>query len=85
MNGCNHEWRRVHEQSIIGGSFPIGWKCRKCGEYMDASALTPAGLPGTVVNEHELVGINGARVRNGSGGTCSRQIVHENGELEYIP
>jgi hypothetical protein len=74
---CEHEWRKVHEQAIFGGSFAVGWECRKCNKYIANSDLTPNGLPGKLLKQHRLVGAHGGGIATSSGKTCKSQIYDE--------
>ena len=78
---CNHEWRQIHEEALIGGHFPTGWECRLCKEYVSHDKLTPAGLAGTVTKEHILIGPNGGCGTCSDNTVYSRQILHEDGTL----
>jgi hypothetical protein len=81
---CDHLWRRMYEQSIIGGYFSIGWKREACGMYVSNSEVTPAGLGGTVGPRHEIMGIHGCAIDTESGKKCRRQIYDESTkELTY--
>lgn len=82
---CNHRWRKQHEESILGGSFPIGYRCTLCNKFVRMDQLTPAGLGGIVTTEDELMGPHGVRSRTTSGQPYSKQIVHEDGRLEIVP
>lgn len=78
---CSHVWRRVHEQFLMGGSFPIGWECKNCGKFLALSEVTPAGIPGKVTKEHVLVGPHGGYGNTSDGSLYKRQIIDEDGNL----
>jgi hypothetical protein len=59
MENCNHSWDRIFEESLIGGSYPIGWKCSKCSKFVDVSAVGIAGLEGANSGRKVLVGSHG--------------------------
>ena len=84
MDACEHEWIKVHEQLIIGGSFPIGWQCSGCNKFVSISAITPAGLAGHTTGKHKLVGIHGGNGNCADGSIYKEQILHEDGRLEII-
>lgn len=79
---CAHLWRQVHEELLIGGHFPVGWRCTECGKFVGHEELTPAGLTGVVTKEHELTGPHGGRGKCSDGSTYVRQIVRSDGSLE---
>lgn len=84
-NGCQHEWRQLHEQSILGGSFPVGFECIRCNAHVGQHELTPAGLPGTVTSQVRLVGPHGHKIATESGRECSSQIYDKDtGKLTYV-
>ena len=84
MSGCGHEWRKVHEEFLLGGHTHAGWRCRKCEKFVSASEVTPAGIGGTVLNEHELVGPHGGCGNCADGSVYRKQILHEDGRLEVV-
>lgn len=80
-----HRWRRVHEESLLGGSFPIGWECADCRRFVSNDKLSPEGLGGSVIQgEHILVGAHGGTGRCSDGTPYERQIKHADGRLEII-
>jgi hypothetical protein len=82
MNTCEHEWDRVHEECIIGGTFPIGWKCRKCNKYVDTNEITPSGLPGLgTTGRHVLIAPHGTVGVTSSGQRYRRQVLEADGTL----
>ena len=81
---CEHQWCKVHEQALFGGSFPVGWECMKCNKYVSIHDLTPEGLQGTVTKKHKLFGAHGGGVSTESGKACKYQIYDEDTkELTY--
>jgi hypothetical protein len=85
MSTCEHRWIKVHEQFLLGGSFPVGWQCEKCNKYVPLADITPEGLPGVMTKRHKLVGAHGGAVATGSGKPCKSQIWdEETGKLEYL-
>ena len=83
---CAHRWRRRYEQFLLGGAFPTGWECIECKYYVSDSELTPAGLPGEVLEKAmRLVGLHGGRGNTSDGQVYSEQIVDEDGNLTIVP
>lgn len=82
---CTHKWRKVHEETLLGGHSSVGWRCIECNEFVAIHALTPKGLSGIVTGEHELIGPHGCRGQTASGKPYSKQIIYEDGRLEIIP
>ena len=84
MSTCEHEWAKLHEQALFGGSFPIGWQCLKCNKTVSNADLTPAGLPGKITKKHKLVGAHGGGIATNTGKKCACQIYdEETKELTY--
>ena len=82
---CDHRWRKVYEQGIIGITIPSGWECVDCKEYVSMDKLTPAGLPGIILEKSaRLVGINGGCGNCSDGSVYKEQIVDEDGELTIV-
>lgn len=81
---CNHRWMKVYEESILGGSFSVGWECEYCHEYVDNSKVTPAGLGGTIGGKNKLRGPHGGRGNTADGRVYKYQIIHEDGTLEIV-
>jgi hypothetical protein len=80
---CEHVWRRVNEQSLFGGYFPVGWRCEKCDEYLSLSEMIP-GTRGTMSHKEELVGAHGGYIDSASGKTSRRQVINrDTKEIEY--
>ena len=52
-----HTWRRVSEPFILGGTFPIGWKCNGCNVFVSNYELTPDGLAGTTLEEDRIINV----------------------------
>ena len=84
FNSCPHSWMRVHEQALWGGSFPIGYECVGCGKFVDNTELTPAGIGGTLLNRHKLVGPHGGRGNTADGSIYKYQIIDEDGKLTVV-
>lgn len=74
---CDHSWLKVHEQSLIGTSFPVGWQCEKCNVFIPIGEVTPTGLSGVTTKKHKLIGIHGGKLVTLSGKHCSYQIYDE--------
>ena len=82
---CKHNWRRVYEQFLLGGAFPVGWECVDCGEYKGNEQMTPAGLGGRVIpNAARLMGPHGGRGETSTGETFKEQIIGEDGKLTIV-
>ena len=82
---CEHEWMQVHEQAIIGGTFPVGWKCLLCGKFVGQSDIGPAGLGGHISTKVELYGVHGGLIKTASGKRSRAQIYDSaTGKLEYL-
>jgi hypothetical protein len=79
---CNHKWRKVFEEFILCGSFPVGWECTECKEFVSLDSLTPAGLEGTVLkNSARLIAPHGGTSQTSEGNPYKEQIVDEDGNL----
>ncbi len=79
---CNHKWRRVYEEFLLGGSFPVGWECILCDKYVDNNQITPAGLGGIVLeNSVKLVGPHGGYGTTSKGNCYKSQIIDGDGNL----
>lgn len=83
-NGCNHKWRQVYEESIVGGMTPYGWECKECRIMIMQNHMPPEGLVGEITKEERLVGINGGCGNCRDGSVYKEQIFHEDGTLEII-
>ena len=83
---CNHVWREIREQSLIGGHFLSGYKCEICGKYVSAHELTPIGIGGTMSSRVELMGPHGGYIAcSNETEVCKRQVYDtETGKLEKI-
>ena len=81
METCQHEWDKVHEECLIGGTFPIGWQCRKCNKYVPVAEISPAGLPGVGTGRNVLVAPHGAVGVTSSGQRYRRQVLEADGKL----
>ena len=79
-----HRWAQFYEAGLIGGSFPVGWKCLDCNEWVNQGNMTPAGLTGTILKEKHLSGPHGGRGNCENGDIYKEQILHEDGRLEII-
>ena len=82
MTTCSHQWRQIHEESLLGGSFPIGFRCMLCNKFVGQHELTPAGLAGHETGERELIGPHGNQSRTASGQSYRKQIIRKDGTLE---
>ncbi len=82
---CRHQWQKVHEEALFGGTFPIGYQCKVCNEFVNINDVPLKGLPGVDTKEHALVGPHGGKGHRADGSTYSRQIYYPNGKLEVIP
>jgi hypothetical protein len=81
---CNHVWRQVNEQSLLGGYFPIGYQCELCGQWISQYELNPAGLGGALSPRVELVGACGGYIDTKSGHSTKRQVYDRStGKLSY--
>jgi len=80
---CNHVWIKVHEQFLLGGSFPIGWECSLCRLFIFNDELTPIGLSGSISGKSKLIGVHGCKVISASGRISSYQLLDENNNLTY--
>ena len=81
---CSHSWDHMFEAGIIGGQFPVGWKCSKCGKFVDVSDVGVAGLEGVDSGRKILVGPHGVWGNCSDGSIYKQQIIHANGWLEII-
>uniref|UniRef100_A0A6M3K1W8 Uncharacterized protein n=1 Tax=viral metagenome TaxID=1070528 RepID=A0A6M3K1W8_9ZZZZ len=85
MADCNHRWRKIYEEGLVGPPFPSGFECIDCDEYVAMSDLTPAGIGGTVLEKAcRLVGPHGGCGNCSDGTTYKEQIVDEQGNLIII-
>jgi hypothetical protein len=81
---CDHVWRRVNEEFLLGGYFPVGWRCEICNRFVSINKMEP-GISGTISNKEELVGIHGDYINTASGKKCRKQIIDKTThEIEYI-
>ena len=77
---CNHVWRKLYEELVIGGTALIGYECKVCGEFVPLNKLTPAGLSGRFAEfEARLVPANGGVGKTSHGTFYKEQIVDEHG------
>lgn len=74
MADCDHVWREVREQAIIGGTFRVGWECELCHGYVAIGDLMPGGIGGVVGPRVRLVGVHGGYIETASGKECREQI-----------
>ena len=82
---CSHRWRQVHEEFLLGGSFPVGWECVDCKKFVSGDKITPAGLGGVVLKKSaRLVGPHGGRGQTSSGKSYKEQIIDEDGKLTIV-
>jgi len=80
-----HRWRKVFEESLLGGADHIGWECVDCGEYINNNSLTPMGLGGIVLkNSARLSAPCGGYSETSSGERYREQIIDESGNLTII-
>ena len=82
---CSHRWRQVHEEFLLGGSFPVGWECVDCNKFISINEAMPVGLGGVVLkNAVRLVGPHGGHGQTSDGKPYKEQIVDEDGKLTVI-
>lgn len=82
---CLHRWRRLHEELLMGGHYPIGWECTECKKFVSNSEITPEGLGGIVLkNSHRLVGPHGGCGNTSDGKVYKEQIIDEDGKLTIV-
>jgi hypothetical protein len=74
---CEHKWRRIHEEFLLGGSFPVGYRCVECNQFVSDSQLTPLGMGGVLLDEDELVGPHGCCSSLSDGSVYRRQIYNK--------
>jgi hypothetical protein len=79
-----HRWRKLHEQFLLGGSFPIGYECLDCGKFVGINDIPIHGIGGVDTKEQRVVGPHGAHVTKSDGSTCKEQILHADGTLEIV-
>jgi hypothetical protein len=80
-----HRWRVVHEEFLMGGTFPVGWECVDCKKFVSEGELTPAGLGGVVLNNAaRLIAPHGGYSRTSDGKPYKEQIIDEHGKLTII-
>ena len=79
---CDHTWRKVFEELLIGGMSLIGWECTLCGKYVGSHELTPSGLGGIVLaRSARLYAPCGGVGVTSSGKKYREQIIDEDGTL----
>lgn len=79
---CDHKWRKVYEEFLLGGSFPVGWECTECMKFVSIGELTPEGLEGKVLkNSARLVAPHGGTSQTSNGKSYKEQIIDEDGNL----
>ncbi len=82
---CEHRWRRLQEEAVFGGSFPVGWECVSCGTFVGNQNLTPAGIGGIVLERAaRLMGPHGGHGRTSTGRLYKEQIIDETGKLTVV-
>ncbi len=82
---CEHRWRQVYEEFILGGTFSTGWECVDCREFVSKSELTPQSLSGIVLSgSMRLTGPHGGYGTTADGSRYKEQIVDETGTLHII-
>jgi hypothetical protein len=81
---CEHRWRKVNEQFLLGGSFPIGYRCVDCRLFIPNSELSPLGTGGTLLNEEELIGPHGGNSNCSDGSVYKRQIINNDSKTLTI-
>ena len=74
---CNHKWRRVYEDTIVGVLWHIAWDCIECKTYILQDQLTPIGLGGVILKGQRLRGPGECS----DGSIYQDQITDENGVL----
>lgn len=79
---CNHRWRQVFEEFLLGGTFSVGWECVDCSMFKSNNQLTPEGLSGTILKGARLVAPHGGTSQTSTGKPYKEQIVDEHGNLE---
>jgi hypothetical protein len=82
---CEHVWQHIYEEFLLGGSFPIGFRCKICKTFVSQNEIGPRGLGGTDSGERVLHGPHGCKSVTSTGKTYSEQIIHADGKLEVIP
>lgn len=81
---CNHKWEQLHEQFILGGHFPVGFRCVLCAKHVNQNQLTPAGLSGEMLGQHRLIGVHGSRIQRADGSVCQEQVITRDGKLHIL-
>lgn len=84
MDTCAHQWQRVHEEFVLGGTVPIGYQCRVCNKFVNQSDVPITGLPGRDTGEQVLIGHHGTHGTCRDGSHYKKQIIHTDGTLEVI-
>lgn len=80
MSECEHQWRQVMEEFLLGGYHPAFWECVKCDET--ASTIGPEGLPGErLKGAYRLVGPHGGCGNCADGSVYKEQILDGKGTL----
>ena len=82
---CSHRWRQVHDEFLLGGSFPCGWECVDCNKFVSSNEVTPEGPGGKILKKSaRLVGPHGGHGQTSDGKSYKEQIIDENGKLTII-
>lgn len=81
---CSHQWQRVHEEMLFGGSSVLGYRCKICRQFIPLCEMTPAGLGGISTGEEVLHGPCGGNGSLSDGTPYREQIVYPDGRLEIL-
>jgi hypothetical protein len=81
---CDHSWDKIHEESIIGGHYPVAWECSKCKKWVEIGAVPVTGLGGHESGVNILVGPHGGYGNCSDGSVYKRQIAYPDGRLEVV-
>lgn len=82
MHDCIHLWQKIHEEFVLGGSFPVGYQCKNCGKYVSISDVPISGLGGKDSGEQVLRGPHGCAGHTSDGKSYKRQTIYRDGRLE---
>lgn len=82
MINCQHQWQKIHEEFLLGGSCPIGYQCKICNTFVRNDQIPISGLPGIDTKEQVLYGPHGGIGTRSDGTKYKKQTYYPNGKLE---
>lgn len=81
MIACEHQWQKIHEEFLLGGTFPIGYKCKLCNKFINITDIPITGISGIDTGEQVLFGPHGCKSKCSDGSTYTKQTLYPGGSL----